>query len=220
MTTFGRQDVACGVCGAPSVQTVITSTNRMGYADLDLRAPPMERGTIHAWLQECPSCGFVSTDIASASDAEKAAARSGTAPPAAVRPDDGIGLMRRFQRRAAIDDACGDLRAAGFRSLNAAWVADDQLLAAAADRRREAAGYYERHLATDPPAEEAHHIALMLVDILRRSEAWDAAAAHCDRLAGQATAPIIQSIVRFQSRAIAARDSAAHTLNEIEAANG
>lgn len=219
MSTYGSTRVTCAVCGEESVQTTIVGASRIGAADLDLRAPRTERDTIHAWLQECPSCAFVSPDLSVASEREIAAVNAGVGAPGDPGPDDDTELMQRFQRRAAVENALGDLRAAGFRSLNAAWAADDKDLPDAIERRREAADYYARYLATDPPDEEANHLAVMLVDILRRSEVWDEAEWYCDWLAGRETAPVIQAIVRFQIQAIASRDAAVHTMKDLEAAH-
>lgn len=219
MTTYGTRHVVCAVCEAESEQRAILSTNRMGAPDLDLRAPPMERDTIIAWLQECPSCGFVSPDLSAATEAEIAAANAGVGAPGEAEAGSATELMQRFQRRAAIENVLGDLRAAGLRSLNAAWVADDAGLPDAIERRREAADYYARYLATDPPDEEANHLGVMLVDILRRAEVWDEAEGYCEWLAHRETLPIIQTIVRFQAQAIARRDAAAHTMKDLEAAH-
>jgi hypothetical protein len=219
VSTYGSKQVTCAVCGAESVQTTILNASRIGPADLDLRAPRTERDTIHAWLQECPACGFVSPDLSSASETEIAAVNAGVGAPGDAEPGGETELMQRFQRRAAIENALGDLRAAGFRSLNAAWAADDANLPDAIERRREAASYYARYLATEPPDEEANHLAVMLVDILRRSEVWEEADGYCEWLAGRDTPAIIQSIVRFQARAIADRDSSVHTMKDLEGAH-
>ena len=53
----------CYVCGQESCQTVLASTNRFGYPDLDLRPPEMERSTMKWWIQKCPHCGYVSYNI-------------------------------------------------------------------------------------------------------------------------------------------------------------
>ncbi|MCC6735087.1 MAG: hypothetical protein IT534_03030 [Bauldia sp.] len=218
MSTYGTKQVICAVCEAESVQTTIVSASRAGAADLDLRAPRTERDTIHAWLQECPACGFVSADISVASEPEIAAFNAGVGALGDAEPGSGAELMQRFQRRAAIENVLGDLRAAGFRSLNAAWVADDHDLPEAIERRREAADCYSRYLATDPPDEEANHLGVMLIDILRRAEVWDEAEGYCDWLAARDTRPIVQTIVRFQGEAIARRDAAVHTMKDLEAA--
>src|SRR5690606_1885222 len=102
---------------------------------------------------------------------------------------------------------------------NAAWAADDRNLPEAIERRREAADYYARYLATEPPDEEANHLAVMLVDILRRSEVWDEAEGYCDWLAGRDTPAIVRAIIRFQSHAIARRDASVHTMNDLEQVN-
>lgn len=53
----------CFICKTESRQTILASTNAFGSPDLDLRPPPMKRNTMHWWIQECPVCGYVSSNI-------------------------------------------------------------------------------------------------------------------------------------------------------------
>ena len=63
MTTMDREVKKCAVCGSKHEYTVIASTNSFGTPDLDLRPPQMERSTMYLWVQECPDCRYVASNI-------------------------------------------------------------------------------------------------------------------------------------------------------------
>ena len=63
MTTLPRE-MTCAVCGAPSTQTVVSSASAFGASDLDTRPPEMVRSGLRYEVQECPSCGYCSENIA------------------------------------------------------------------------------------------------------------------------------------------------------------
>ncbi len=63
MTITFEIEKRCAVCGKVSKQIALMSTNAIGYSDLDMRPPEMERSTINTWIQICPSCGYRALDI-------------------------------------------------------------------------------------------------------------------------------------------------------------
>ena len=63
MSTFYDIEEKCSVCGNISKQIELGSTNSFGSPDLELREPGMIRATMHTWIQECPICGYVSSNI-------------------------------------------------------------------------------------------------------------------------------------------------------------
>ena len=63
MTTMFKQVKKCAVCGSKHEYSMIASTNSFGSPDLDLRPPEMQRGTMYLWVEECPDCGYVASDI-------------------------------------------------------------------------------------------------------------------------------------------------------------
>ncbi len=73
MTTLEDTEVTCAICAKKSKHTTVGSTNAFGAPDLDLRPPEMERSTMEFWLQECPSCGYVSYEIDEAHSEAKSA---------------------------------------------------------------------------------------------------------------------------------------------------
>lgn len=63
MTTLASTSKKCLVCGTVSQFSALQSTNSFGYSDLDFRPAEMKRSTMPYWIQECPCCGYVSSDI-------------------------------------------------------------------------------------------------------------------------------------------------------------
>lgn len=216
MNTYGSRQVRCAVCGTESEQLRVDSAESFGWPDLDLRPPERRRSTMQAWLQECPSCGFVAADLSKVSDAEIAAISGPEAEPTwkemlADRSESGP-LSLRFDRRAFIERQMHRYGLAGFRMLCAAWDADDRNdTQSAIAYRAEAATLLETALTNRPDAKEATDWTVQLVDILRRLGKWDAAADYCERLVGNSE-PRIDAIGRFQARAIVDEDSGRYTM--------
>lgn len=63
MTQIFPTKITCPICEKDFEIYFLASTNRMGSPDLDLRPPEMERSTMDMWVQECPHCGYVSSDF-------------------------------------------------------------------------------------------------------------------------------------------------------------
>ena len=57
MTTLYKDKTECPNCNDEVEYTDLMSTNSMGYPDLDLRPPPMQRDTLHTYIKVCHSCG-------------------------------------------------------------------------------------------------------------------------------------------------------------------
>jgi hypothetical protein len=122
MTTLDSELVFCSVCGMFSEQQVLTSTNRFGSPDLDLRPPEMERSTLCFWLQECPNCGFVSEDLEQAEKGvEEVMATEGFT--SLHRGELAGTLIGRCLKRSLLDEELGNVAAAAEHILWAAWAA-------------------------------------------------------------------------------------------------
>ena len=216
MTTYGSENVRCAVCGTESEQLRLLSTNSFGWPDLDLRPPEMRRSTMRAWLQECPSCGFVAADLSKVSSAEIAAIGGPVAEPTwkemLADRSNSDALALRFDRRAFIEWQMNKQGLAGYRMLCAAWDADDRGdTQSAIAYRTEAAAFLETALSNTPDAKEATDWTVQLVDILRRLGKWEEAADYCERLVGHSV-PKVDAIGRFQARAIEEEDDARYTM--------
>jgi hypothetical protein len=124
MTTFAEQSVACGNCGHVFNHPTLASTYTFGSPDLDTRPPEMQRSTMHAWIQRCPSCGYCSRDVAEFDHGlrpvmESAEYRSQLTD--AVYPE----LTSTFICAGMLVEAAGGHADAGWAYLRAAWTLDD-----------------------------------------------------------------------------------------------
>ena len=63
MTRIRKRTMKCAICRKESTHSVILSTSSFGSKDLDFRPPGMMRRTLPLWIQECPHCGYVNSDI-------------------------------------------------------------------------------------------------------------------------------------------------------------
>jgi hypothetical protein len=193
----------------------IASTNQLGAPDLDVRPPPMLRDTIDCWIQDCPACGYVASDIsADEDDIDAVLAAEAYRALAGVAGDGAPRLISAFRRRAMIDDARGNADGAGNRLLQAAWVADDSGAATTAIAcRREAAERMNAHLRTGGVPVEYR---LRLVDVLRRARLFDEAMAEAEAVRAAVPAEgMLAAIARFQNKLITAADTGRHTVDEI-----
>ena len=53
----------CVLCDREYEYRELASTNAFGACDLDLRPPEMKRSTMPLWVEECPFCGYISSDV-------------------------------------------------------------------------------------------------------------------------------------------------------------
>jgi hypothetical protein len=215
MTTFRFDNVTCSFCGAASEQQLLMSTNSFGSPDLDFRPAEMQRSTMSYWLQECPKCGFVSSDLSEpekgveeivASERYRSLHRSG--------PSEA--LISRCLRRSLLDEHLGNTANAAEHALWAAWAADDAGDPSAGHYRSRAADLFLACAAALPGgSSEAVMMRTRLVDILRRAERWDEAVSLADTLlATGGLDPTIRSIVEFGRNLAQGHDASMHTVQD------
>lgn len=219
MTTAYEKVVTCAICGEEQSVQVMGSTSASGSMDLDTRPPQMRRSSMSLWLQECASCGYVASDLGDADE---------------VKPMDSLWhaylaelnsahrqrLANLFVCRSLLDVAAGDLAAAGWRRLHAAWVCDDHGLAQEASlQRRAAIGLFERSRAAGKPAMEqaVGGDELLLADLARRCGDFAAARAYCGSGLQLEVQPFIRQLLEFENRLCAAGDVACHNVGEVQA---
>jgi hypothetical protein len=124
MTTFASTTITCGACGHNFAHDDLSSTNRFGSMDLDLRPPEMERSTMQAWLQQCPNCGYSAVDASTFDPRHRAVLES----PEYRQHLTNSGLpplAAKFICAGLLAEAAGQLEEAGLSYLRSAWVMDD-----------------------------------------------------------------------------------------------
>ncbi|HOT93797.1 MAG TPA: hypothetical protein PK089_01210 [Methanoregulaceae archaeon] len=214
MTAITTGERRCALCGQASVQAVLVDAGRSGSADLDLRPPPDQRGTIAHWVQECPHCGYCAPAIDERVDgaeetvqspAYRALRNGGDLPP----------LVVRLLCASTMLFHAGRLVEAAETALWAAWAADD----AGATEEARRARRRTLDLLDELRSRGEHYIAdegaegLVMVDIARRAGEFDRAERLLDGLAA-VDDPRFAALVAFQRGRVAARDRARYTIAE------
>ncbi len=155
--------VRCMCCGTVSSQRTTLSGDQSGTCDLDQYPLGMMRPMVESWLQECPFCGYVASDLSKEDDGDRAFVE--TEDYQILR--DGPYLTRlsgRFILRASLDARRGDADRAFANTLCAAWDAEDLGLIELAKSLRLRASRYlpRRNLMSAAPE-------VSLPDVLRRA---------------------------------------------------
>lgn len=215
MTTLYEQAVKCAACGSENVFTVVGSTNAFGSPDLDTRPPEMQRSTMFAWVQRCPTCGYCASDISSADPEAKALTRSETYLGQlnnGKHPD----LANSFLCKAMIDREVKRFSQATWAVINAAWVCDDNDCPEGANacRRMAADLLVQAEDAGQRVGEPAGGGKAILVDLLRRSGQMDRALGAIKSARASISDEVILGILAYQEKLVEKQDATCHTINE------
>ena len=124
MTLIRKFEKMCAVCGKTSLQPILLSTNSWGYPDLDLRPPEMQRSTMCTWLQECPHCGYIKSNLEDNLEASPDLLKSDeylTCEGNKFKSD----LSKRFYRHYLISKVKKNHVSEFYSLLHCAWTCDD-----------------------------------------------------------------------------------------------
>lgn len=208
MTTFMNETVTCYICKTSSDQTTLASTIDLGSPDLDLRPPKLRRHTMRAWIQCCPQCGYVASEIGETpvdlGIAQNVMASPEWGQPASIPTS---GLLLNFLRLALLEIKFARAQAAAEAALCAAWVADDGgKTTLSIECRTISAQYMTLALSQMDQGDEGREtMQARLVDVLRRSRKWREAGALCRCAQASGYGGIVDKILRFQSTLIQKR---------------
>ena len=120
-------------------------------------------------------------------------------------------LARRFLAWSVIAESCGDIRAAAFGGLSAAWSCDDERLTEASSRCRERALFlFDRIPKETLDQEEFGEISLISIDLLRRTGRFQEAIRRCWNLREQSWPEGIEKVLTLQEKLAESRDSACY----------
>ena len=124
MSTFRKIEYTCSVCGEKTGFNVLMSTNSFGSPDLDLRPPEMQRSTMWLWVQKCPHCNYVNTNISEETylDKEYFSSFEYLSCESLNMPNE---LADKFYKLYMIKRESGNYDAAYSALLRCAWVCDD-----------------------------------------------------------------------------------------------
>lgn len=216
MTTIFPTSVTCAHCGTNNEILVLGSTNAFGSADLDMRPPPMARGTLAHRIHRCRKCGYCAPDL------ETKVGRDGLMDSpkyGAILANNGYPeVARMFIAYAFLSESTGNLSAAARAFLNAAWVCDDQA-DEYVDSSRTCRNVVLRlmsdlHLNGQSFSEDLVTDSILELDLLRRTGQFDEVLKRAGALSGTALPAVLHSICAFQQRLAAARDLSCYTVSD------
>jgi hypothetical protein len=215
MTTFRQESVACGNCGHLFTHQTLASTYTSGSPDLDTRPPELQRSTMHAWIQRCPSCGYCSRDVAEF-DHRFRPVMEGAGYGSQLADSRYPELASTFICAGMLAEAGGRQADAGWAYLNAAWTLDDANKDELARvwRRRAADKFLAvlkdgQLFAEQPGASEA-----IVTDCLRRAGRGTEALQVIERGLSQSYDDVIHKILSFEQVLIQRGDMAPHLIKE------
>ncbi|MBQ6685069.1 MAG: DUF2225 domain-containing protein [Firmicutes bacterium] len=169
MTMMFHQKKICFVCKKESSHPVIASTHAFGSPDLDTRPPEGQRSTMRYWIQRCPHCGYVASDISKETPVTKSIVESRV-----YQECDGNlffdSLAQNFFRQFLLAKKEENHKTAFFALLHAAWACDDNQETYGAIRcRRLAIAQLEQWMALPDREIDDETLLLIKADLLRRS---------------------------------------------------
>jgi len=214
--------VECGVCGAEVEVAILVSTNQFGHPDLDCRPPPMARGTMGFWVQECSACGYCAADITKATPEEQAICRG--RPFQEFRSSLGKDprLARSFMTAAFVASQNGDHIGALNLNLFAAWVYDDLHAEKSAGGQRMVAAecLTAAHSVGSRRFDDAGSDEALLVDMLRRAGEFERASEVCREALSQSCNDNVRQVLEYEMFLCEREDSARHTMGDVAKPGG
>ena len=124
MSTYRPEKIVCSICGAENEYPCLASLSSNGKPDLDLRPAETVRSTMPVWVNECPNCGYVSSEVS-----DKTSITIGFLKSPEFITCDGIpfasDLARKFYKYYKINMADHNSEDAFHAILHAAWACDD-----------------------------------------------------------------------------------------------
>lgn len=218
MTTIFNIKKTCAICNTTNDYTGIGSTNRFGAPDLDTRPPEMMRSTIRYWVQRCPKCGHCSPDVAESQKNIASETIQSADYQAQLNHADFPTLANTFLCWALLQEAAGDLLGAGWSTIHAAWICDDENEKAAAKICRQKT-INRFQAASDQNiliSQQAGMEFALLADLHRRNGNFEVIAALVEQGLKSQPDDIVTKILEFQQVLAENRDSGCYTVAHAE----
>ena len=217
MTTFVEKEAVCGACGETVEVTLMGSTNRFGYPDLDLRPPEMMRSTMWMWLKECTNCGYCAEDIGEIEPEEKAIVRGDSFIKLRQSIGDLDDMARRFRTAAFIAAEQGFHASAFQHTLHEAWVHDDckDPVHATAARLNSVDLLTQVHREGIKLSDDDGGDAALAADLLRRAGEFQRSGEVCQKALDEDCADHVQQVLEFELELCASQDADCHTMEEV-----
>lgn len=223
-TTYGER-TTCAICGNSAMYSYLGSTSRMNDPDLDGRPAEMERSTMAFWIHICNKCNYVAPKISNGVDGARDVVESEDYKKQLNR-EGYPRLANLFLCQAMILRHAGLLADSGRSCLHAAWVCDDwgdkyEVNDRAIECRKTAS--YDLQQALDleqqkkPEFEREGYAEALLIDILRRSEQFEAAGILCiEVITSEGKDERTLKFFAFQRELIEKKDTGCYTVGDVE----
>lgn len=211
MTTIAPQKLVCDVCGKSGLQFVLTSTSAFGPQDLDTRPAEPARSALPAEVQQCSGCGCCAADITEGLIEEEIRVLTSPRYTEQLSDDSFPKLANRFLCQALLLEGAHEHAEAGWASLRAAWVCDDEVAnEAARECRRRAVKLFH----TEPPLDTKAESCLLRADLYRRIGDFEQAAAQCRFGLNPRPNQLVQRLLEYEHALVLANDDHLHTVPE------
>jgi hypothetical protein len=194
------------------------SSEQTGPPDFDTRPSEPERSLIRHWVRECPHCGYCADDLTSIHEGVEAIVRS---PEYREQLEnfDVPEIARRFLSYASILARLHHWADSGWTCLHAAWACDDERAESCAiNCRALAIDRWKRgkelgqNFADDLTSEFA-----IVTDLYRRMGEFEEATIACaEGLDLEDIPPVVEQMLRRQMVLIQRRDTACHSMAELQ----
>ncbi len=200
--------IICAHCGRESEHYILLSSSSFGAMDLDTRPAAPARHNLQYEVQECPHCHYCNDNIGNS----EIKGKSLPSDYLELANNDLIdGSVKKFLLSAKLQEEEFNYLRAGISYLKAAWTCDDNgdASSAVAYRKASAKCLLEHVNNTDDG-----DIAVMLVDVMRRSWQFKEALALIDRI-GQTGDETLDSLLSYQCSLINNKDVSCHNMEEV-----
>jgi len=206
----------CALCNREHEYRELASTNSFGACDLDLRPPEMKRSTMPLWVEQCPFCGYVSSDISKLPIGESKVNQvkefiSKESFKCVEEKAFASKLACKFYKQYMLGREFGNKEQAFYALLHAAWSCDDEN-----DKnnaiicRKTALEFLEFLILNDKDNE---NLRLQKADLLRRSGDFDAVIQQYN--GEKFSNELLNKIVRFQIEKSKLKDDACYTVADV-----
>ncbi len=221
MTTVYLKEKSCYVCGKENRYPIVSlAFDTVGPHDLDGRSSHIRRSAVYLWVQRCISCGYCAMEITEGDPLVHDIVKSPDYKRQLidpVYPD----TANSFLCHSMIMKALGEYAAAGWSSVFAGWICDDNNYTDAAKKCR------ERALELFTKATEAGQQfgndriseKIYMIDLYRRCGRFQEAAEICDEELEKQHPSHTLDILCFERDLIEKKDTASHSDTEAEEAD-
>ena len=213
MVSLNLNLCTCAVCGATIEASGVSTANIFTRGkDLDLRPAGKTRFTMDTWMQECPTCGYVSQKISTPTRVTKGWLNSEK-----YLTCDGISfgsnLAKQFYKYYMINLEDRKINDAFFAILHAAWACDDEDSKENAKLCRKMAISLATELINENYSEHRDSFQLYKADLMRRAGQFDELIAsyesvHFDNI-------VLDLILKFQIEKAKDKDDSCYNIRDV-----